>query len=283
VKSNKGFAEMVFVEQVQVISPRAIKVVHAAAPRHETFKDAKGFWLNMVIMGLLLLGGASALAVGGVKHDAGGAMLLKLKLGFVVGPGGPKLGILSDLLRAPTTMPWALGSLMAYAGGVLALMWPEHVGIMGLGGIGRLIACLMAAAALIFGVDLVRGQPLLTRIIKIDYDEILTWLIFLDMVAMILVNMRIAGIAGRGGYHGLAKLAGGMMTLQVSGVLILLFALNVSHQGIGLMRASAGAFAAGGVGMSVIGLFLILRIGWEVIRRRVSIIPREKGSDEDWK
>jgi hypothetical protein len=59
-----------------------------------------------------------------------------------------------------------------------------------------------------------------------------------------------------------------MMTLQASGVLMLLFALSVSHKGMGLMRASAGTFAAGGVGVSVIGVFLVLRIGWEMLARR---------------
>jgi hypothetical protein len=152
--------------------------------------------------------------------------------------------------------------------GVLALMWPERVGIMGLAGIGRLIACLMTLAALLFGIDLFRGAPVVARVLKLGYDEILTWLIFLDMAAMILVNMRVAGIAGRGGYHVLAKLSGGMMSLQVAGILMLTFALNVEQKSAGMMWASAGAYAAGGVGVAVVGVFLVIRIWWEMMARK---------------
>jgi hypothetical protein len=257
------------VQQVQAISPRAARVVEQAPIHHESFKNAKGFWLQMVMAGLLLLGGASALAIGGARHDADDAMLMKFKMGFVAGPGGPKLWILNDLLRAPLTKSWALASLAAYAAGVLALMWPERVGVMGIAGIGRLIACLMAVAALIFGIDLARGDPNVGRVLTMGYDELLTWLIFLDMAAMILVNMRVAGIAGRGGYHGLAKMTGAMMTVQVAGILMLLFAVNVSHNGRGLMWASAGAYATGGAGASLVGLFLVLRITWEVVARKI--------------
>ena len=148
-------------------------------------------------------------------------------------------------------------------------MWPERVGVMGIAGIGRLIACLMAVVALSFGVFVARGAPDFGRVLKVGYDELLTWLIFLDMVAMILVNMRIAGIAGRGGYHFVAKVTGAMMAIQVIGVLMLLFALNISHNTMAIMWASAGAYAAGGVGVSLVGGFLVLRIALEVVARRV--------------
>ena len=285
-----GLAEKVCVEQVQAISPRAARVVGPVSKPvstpvstpHETFKDANGVWLHVVMLGLVLLGAASGLAIAGVQHDPDDAVFMKLKGGFVAGPGWPKLWILSAMLHKSETMPWALASLGVYTAGVLALMWPERVGIMGVAGIGRLIACLMAVAALVYGLDLTGGSHV-GRVLKIEFDELLTWLIFLDMAAMILVNMRIAGIAGRGGYHGLAKLCGGMMTLQVSGVLMLLFALNVAHKGLGLMLAAAGAFAAGGIAVALVGLFLVLRIGWEVLRRRLSASGLGKASDEDWK
>ena len=265
-------ADKVDVQQVQAINPRAIRVEPVipkpiTASKHETFKDAKGVWLNLVMLGLLLLGGASVLAVLGVRHAVESAMLIKFKTGFVAALGGPKLFVLHELLRAQETRAWALGSLIAYTAGVLALMWPERVGIMGLSGIGRLIACTMAVAALIFGIDLLRSEPLVGRLLSVGFDELLTWLIFLDMAAMILVNMRVAGIAGRGGFHALAKLAGGMMAVQVSGILMLLFALNVSHKGSGLMWASAGAYACGGVGVALVGVFLVLRIAWEFVAR----------------
>src|SRR4051812_2110212 len=142
-------AEQVDVQHVQAITPRAATVVQEVSTPRETFKDAKGFWLYLVTLGLLLLGGACALSVGGIRHNADDAMLTKFKTGFVAGPGGPKLWILDVLLQSPTAKPWALGSVIIYAIGVLALMWPEHVGVMGVAGIGRLIACLMAVAALI--------------------------------------------------------------------------------------------------------------------------------------
>ena len=138
-------------QQVQAISPRAARIVEQVPTRDETFKDAKGVWLHVVTVGLLLLGGAFALAIGAVKHGASDAQLVKFRTGFVAGPGGPKLWILSDLVRAPATKTWALASLAVYVAGVLAVMWPERVGIMGIAGIGRLIACLMAVAALLFG------------------------------------------------------------------------------------------------------------------------------------
>ena len=141
----------------------------------------------------------------------------------------------------------------------------------------------MAVAALIFGINLLRGGPDVGRILKVGYDEMLTWLIFLDMAALILVNMRIAGIAGRGGYHGLSKMSGAMIAVQVCGVLMLLFALNVSHVSMGVMWASTGAFAAGGVGVSLVGVFLVLRIAWDVVRRRMGVTVADKASDEDWK
>ena len=49
------------------------------------------------------------------------------------------------------------------------------------------------------------------------------------------------------------------------------------------MWASAGAFAAGGVGVSVIAVFLVLGIGWEMIRRRTGVSVGNKASDADWK
>jgi hypothetical protein len=265
-------AEKLDVHQVQAINPRAIKlsepvISKPAASKVETFKDAKGAWLNLVMFGLFLLGAASVLAVFGVRHEMESPLLIKFKTGFVAALGGPKLFVLNELLRASETKNWALGSLIAYALGVLALMWPERVGIMGLAGIGRLIACLMAAAALIFGIDLLQHEPFLSRLLKVGGEEVLTWLIFLDMAAMILVNMRVSGIAARGGFHALAKFVGGMMAVQVSGILILLFALNVPHKGMGLMWASAGAYACGGVGVALVGVFLVLRIAWEFVAR----------------
>jgi len=257
------------VQQVQAINPRAARFIQDAPTVRETFKDAKGSWLHAVTIGLLLLGGAFALAMGGVRRDADDALLRKFKMGFVAGPGGPKLWIMDDLLRAPSTKMWALASLSLYVAGVLALMWPERVGVMGIAGIGRLIACLMALAALVFGVGVARGSPDMGRVLKVGYDELLTWLIFLDMAVMILVNMRIAGIAGRGGYHFVAKVSGAMMAVQVIGMLMLMFALNVPHASMGLMWGSAGAYAAGGIGVSLVGGFLVLRIGWEVVARRV--------------
>jgi len=268
LKSNKGFAEEVCVQQVQAINPRAVRFVEDAPPVRETFKDAKVSWLYSVTLGLLLLGGAFALAMGGVRHDADDALLRKFKLGFVAGPGGPKVWILDDLLRAPPTKMWALGSLSLYMAGVLAVMWPEGVGVMGIAGIGRLIACRMAAAALVFGIGVARGSPDMGRVLKVGYDELLTWLIFLDMAVMILVNMRIAGIAGRGGYHFVAKVSGAMMAVQVIGMLMLMFALNVSHASMSLMWASAGAYAAGGIGVALVSAFLVLRIAGEVVARR---------------
>jgi hypothetical protein len=256
------------VEQVQAIDPRAVRVVEEISPGHDTFKDAKGFWLQLVMVGLLLLGGASVLAIGGIRHEADDAMLMKFKTGFVAGLGGPKLWILSELLRPSATSTWALASLIAYTTGVLAVMWPERVGIMGLAGIGRLIACLMAVAALLFGLDLFRGAPVVARVLRMGYDEIMMWLIFLDMAAMILVNMRVAGIAGRGGYHVLAKVTGGMMALQVAGILMLAFALNVEQKGVGMMWAGAGAYATGGAGVALVAIFLVMRIWWEAMARK---------------
>ena len=267
-KSNKGFAEEVCVQQVQAINPRAARFVEDAPLVRETFKDAKGSWLHVVTVGLLLLGGAFALAMAGVRHDADDALLRKFKMGFVAGPGGPKVWILDDLLRTPVTKMWALASLSLYVAGVLAVMWPERIGVMGIAGIGRLIACLMAVAALVFGIGVARGSPDMGRVLKVGYDELLTWLIFLDMAVMILVNMRIAGIAGRGGYHMVAKVTGAMMAVQVIGILMLMFALNVSHASMGIMWASAGAYAVGGIGVGLVSAFLVLRIGWEVIARR---------------
>jgi hypothetical protein len=257
------------VQQVQAINPRAARFIEDAPPVRETFKDAKASWLHVVTIGVLLLGGAFGTAMWGVKHDADDALLRKFKMGFVAGPGGPKIWILDDLLRAPPTKMWALASLALYAAGVVAVMWPERVGIMGIAGIGRLIACLMAVAALVFGIGVVRGTPDMGRVLKVGYDELLTWLIFLDMTAMILVHMRIAGIAGRGGFHFVAKVTSAMMAVQVIGMLMLMFALNVSRASMAIMWASAGAYAAGGVGVSLVSAFLVLRIGWEAVGRRV--------------
>ena len=86
---------------------------------------------------------------------------------------------------------------------------------------------------------------------------------------MILLNMRVAGIAGRGGYHILAKTTAAMMAVQVCGVLMLAFALNVPHSTMGLMWASTAAYATGGLGVSLVSLFLVLRIGWEVLARKL--------------
>jgi hypothetical protein len=264
-------AEKVDVQQIQAINPRAIRVAQQPlALKHETFADARAVWLNIVMLGLLLLGAASVLAVLGAWHDAARDIALtKLRMGFVAGPGAPKLWVLSEMLRTPSMRYWALASLVLYCGGVLAAMWPERVGIMGLAGIGRLIASVMAVAALIFGLDLLREQPSVPGLLHMSADELLTWLIFLDMAAMILVNMRVAGIAGRGGYHALAKLVGGMLAVQVGSILMLIFSLNVEHSGMGLMFASAGTYACGGVGVMVVGAFLVMRIAWELLSRHL--------------
>jgi hypothetical protein len=268
------------VQQVQAINPRAtMRLVRDEPLQHETFKDAKATWLNVVMVGLLLLAGASVLAIVGARHDAS-VVLMKLKMGFVAGPGGPKLWVLAEMLHTAATQKWALASLAIYTAGVLALMWPERVGIMGLAGIGRLIACVMAVAALIFGGDLFREQPMVGQILRLSSDEVLMWLIFLDMAAMILVNMRVAGVAGRGGYHALAKLIGGMLAVQVSGILLLIFSMNVEHRGMGLMFASAGAYACGGVGVTVVSAFLIMRIVWELLSRQIKT-SRAAGRN-DW-
>ena len=269
------------VQQAQAINPRAtMRLVRDEPLHHETFKDAKAVWLNVVMVGLVLLAGASVLAVVGARHD-GSAVLMKLKMGFVAGPAGPKLWVLAEMLRTAATQNWAVASLAVYAAGVLALMWPERVGIMGLAGIGRLIACVMAVAALIFGLDLAQEQPWATRMLHMSADELLMWIIFLDMAAMILVNMRIAGVAGRGGYHALAKLVGGMLAVQVGGILLLTFSLNVEHKGMGLMFASAGAYACGGVGVTVVSAFLVARIVWELLSRQLKTSRAAERNDWD--
>src|SRR3954468_17205145 len=78
-------AEKMDVQQVQAINPRAIRVVHQITPKHETFKDAKALWLKIVMVGLLLLAGASALAIVGARHDASDVALTKLRMGFLAG------------------------------------------------------------------------------------------------------------------------------------------------------------------------------------------------------
>jgi hypothetical protein len=279
-------AEKVDVQQIQAINPRAMKIVKEAPVhhQHETFKDARAIWLNVVMLGLLLLGAASVIAIVGARHDVpSDTALTKLRIGFVAGPGGPKLWVLSEMLRTPSMRIWALVSLVLYTAGVLAAMWPERVGIMGLSGIGRLIASVMAMAALIFGMDLLREQPTVAGMLHMSADELMTWQIFLDMAAMILVNMRVAGIAGRGGYHALAKLVGGMLAVQVSAILMLTFSLNVDHKGMGLMFASAGAYACGGVGVAVVSLFLVARIAWELLSRQVQTSKAaQRTPADDW-
>ena len=36
-------------------------------------------------------------------------------------------------------------------------------------------------------------------------------------------------------------------------------------------------------GVSLVGVFLVLRIAWEVVRRRMGVTVGDKASDEDWK
>jgi hypothetical protein len=279
-------AENVDVQQIQAINPRAMKIVKEAPlhHQHETVADARAIWLNIVMAGLLLLAAASVLAIVGARHDVpSDTALTKLRMGFVAGPGAPKLWVLSEMLRTPAMRNWALASLVLYTAGVLAAMWPERVGIMGLPGIGRLIASLMAVAALIYGLDLLREQPSVAALLHMSADELLTWQIFLDMGAMILVNMRVAGVAGRGGYHALAKLVGGMLVVQVSAILMLTFSLNVEHKGMGLMFASAGAYACGGVGVAIVSMFLVMRIVWELLSRQLRTSKAaQRTPADDW-
>src|SRR5690349_24560871 len=73
-------AEKVDVQQVQAIHPRAtMRLVRDEPLRHETFKDARAIWLNVVMVGLLLLAAASALAIVGARHDPADALLTKLR------------------------------------------------------------------------------------------------------------------------------------------------------------------------------------------------------------
>ncbi len=268
IEPGGGLAEKVDVEQIQLIGPRAARVVEQDTAGGKSFRDAKRGWMKVVTVGLVLLAGAFALAMVGVRGDADDAELMKFKMGFMAGPGGPKLWILSDLLRAHLASGWALGSLAAYAAGVVAVMWPERVGIMGIAGIGRLLASVMAVAGLVFGILVSQRAYDVHGLLEVGYYDLLTWLIFLDMAAMILVNMRVAGIAGRGGYHRLAKATGGMMAVQVVGMLMLMVALNVLRNAMGFMWVSAGVYAVGGAGVTLVGVFLVTRMGWELLVRR---------------
>jgi hypothetical protein len=108
------------------------------------------------------------------------------------------------------------------------------------------------------------------RLAEIRYFDIVRWLMFIDMGAMVLANMRIAGIASRGGYPRLSGLLAALMVVQVAGMLMLMAALNVVKDGISLMWASALAYAIGAAGVCLLTLFLMLRLGWELLRRRGS-------------
>jgi hypothetical protein len=231
----------------------------------ESFKTAKTTWLAAVTAGILLLLGASAIAMLAVKKANTGSQLL-LELGLLAGPGGPKLWLISDLLRSSNNL-LALLSIAMYMLGVLCVMWPERVGIMGLAGLGRLIASLLSVAALVFSILVVRANHDVQRLASVGFYDILPWLIFFDMAAMVLANMRIAGIAARGGFHRFAKFTGALMAAQVFAMLMLLVALNILQNGATLMWAAAGVYALGGAGVSIASLFLILILTWNLIFR----------------
>jgi hypothetical protein len=230
----------------------------------ETFRSARTGWIKMVTVGLLLLLASSAVAMIAVWFEATGTQRL-LELGFVAGPGGQKLWLLTDLLHTKKIL--VLASLTIYALGIIAVMWPERVGVMGIAGIGRLIACIAAVAAIIFAVMVaIRGEDP-KRLAEIHYFDIVRWLMFIDMGAMVLANMRIAGIAARGGYPRLSAMLAGLMVVQVAGMLMLMAALSIKN-GINLMWASAFAYAGGAAGVCLLTVFLMLRLGWELLRRR---------------
>ena len=209
---------------------------------------------------------AFAIAMLAVKKAGDGTQLM-LEWGLLAGPGGPKIWLLSDLLRASNNI-WPLLSIAFYMLGVLGIMWPERVGIMGLAGLGRLIAAIMAVATMVFAILCIRAGQDSARLAAIGYYDVLPWLIFFDMAAMVLVNMRIAGVAHRGGFHRVAKFTGALMVAQVIGMLMLLAALNVFHDATTLTWTAAGVYAFGGAGVALVSLFLVLALCWNLIFRR---------------
>ena len=106
-------------------------------------------------------------------------------------------------------------------------------------GLGRLIAAIMAVATMVFAILCIRAGQDSARLAAIGYYDVLPWLIFFDMAAMVLVNMRIAGVAHRGGFHRVAKFTGALMVAQVIGMLMLLAALNVFHDATTLTWTAA--------------------------------------------
>ncbi|HEV8605911.1 MAG TPA: hypothetical protein VGQ99_11120, partial [Tepidisphaeraceae bacterium] len=56
IEPGVGLAEKGYVEQVQLIGPRAARVVEHDTAGGRSFRDAKKGWMRVVMMGLVLLG-----------------------------------------------------------------------------------------------------------------------------------------------------------------------------------------------------------------------------------
>ena len=109
VEEGPGIADKEYVEQVQAISARVGDVAEYESGRDrrgETFKSARLRWVGIVMIGLILLMGASAMAVLAVKRTSEGSQWA-LEMGLVAGPGHRSLSLRSSGMIRDSPSSWS--------------------------------------------------------------------------------------------------------------------------------------------------------------------------------
>jgi len=189
-------------------------------------------------------------------------------------PVGPKLWIMIRMLQmgiAPAARVAALAGLMLHVLGVGALNWPLRNQTRAMRRMGMILRILLIIGRIDWIVLALRLPVGASRANNIR-SPIVAWVTVLDVACIVLTGLVIAGVTKRGGYKRVAKVIVLLMVVQAAGLLLLFSAIYVVNQARPtLLWPSLLLHAAGGLGLTIISIWLIYKLAGAVRAVRAGV------------
>jgi len=194
-----------------------------------------------------------------------------------IGPAGPKLWIMTRMLQMGVGMPanlFSFASLLVHGLGVVALSWPVRRESAARGRM-RIALVGMAAIGLIYWLVIALGVSK-GRISDDVKSPALACATLPDLVCVVLANLLIAGIAYRGGHTRIGRSVHVLSVVQGGGLLLLFSAIYFRNSVAALGWPSLLLHAAGGSGLTIIALWLIVKLAGAAKAVRAGVLLNDE-------
>lgn len=231
----------------------------SASLRRGPFDDAPSRWMLIVAVGLALLTASFIPPIVGVlvwlRHDREICLI-------ETGLAGPKLWIMIRMLQMGVDLPVDLSnllSLLLQVAGVTALTWRVRDQGKASRRMGLVLRSLLVIGMLYWLAFGLKWLPAAVRFNDIQSGGLLL-ATMLDVSCIVLTGFIIAGISRRGGYKRAAKWILVTTIVQAGGLSFLFSGIYIMNNVNHVLWLSLLTHAAGGVALTITGIWLMIKL-----------------------